>query len=279
MSYSLSVDRASAALRRFLLLLDEQALVGTVRFGRKGGDDKAPRERRKAMLGNRWQLPYDLRIGAPFDGRPRSKDGGTSFHLSIKAVGKTRASVSGSDGSRQEGADAAAGFERYVTAGFDGALNPREFEHYLDVPPSERAEESDTPSRAVLLVSNISDDPAERNVTGCWRRRLSGHPASSGSSCSSGPARRPIGKRWPRKRGRRRRWRRLLAPLPQSCSGRSRRLPLTGYAARIAVSSNWFRSAISPGPRRWEIASAQSARRAWSIIQGHAQGGCRSGSK
>lgn len=166
MSYSLSVDHASAALRRFLLLLDEQALVGTIRFGRKGGDDKAPRERRKAMLGNRWQLPIDLRIGAPFDGRPRSKDGGTSFHLSIKALAKTRASASGSDGSRQEGADAASGFERYVTADFDRALDPPKFERYLDVPPSEWAENINTPSRAVLLVSNISDDPAERE--GYW---------------------------------------------------------------------------------------------------------------
>lgn len=165
-----SITFVSTALRRFLVRQEEEAIVGSVRFGRANRKDEVEGRGRAAMR-NRWRQPIDLRLPAPLPGRPVAADGKTSFHFRCTSVSKTRdlstgaAARDGGSNSSAGGANAALNFERYVTADWAREVTPAGFERYLEEPKNERRDDHanvDGGSRAVLVKTNISEIPRER---------------------------------------------------------------------------------------------------------------------
>ncbi len=168
----LHISHASDALRRFIVR-DDQALFGTVRSARQKTGETT-----KALIRNRWRLPIDLRIPAPFEGRPRSRTGGTSFHFAGRCLTKygpvRKLDRSNAwNGSITSGAasDPAAAFERYLTAEPPQADAGASHDHTAEGAKALARKPSDggeNRSRAVLVVSNISDVAREREAF--WRQ-------------------------------------------------------------------------------------------------------------
>ena len=152
------ITHVSEALRGYIHRLEKEAVVGTVRYGTRRVRESGAKQQ------NRWRMPTDLRRVAPYDGRPTSWSGATSFHFEVTRLSKAsnRASKTGDGGARSSGA--AGDHERYMSdpEKLEQVL-AADFERYLggygDEPLNPGAG-----SRAGLVMSNIGEGLAERQA-------------------------------------------------------------------------------------------------------------------
>ncbi len=156
------VEHAGAALRRRIRWLDEQAVVGTVKFGTRRRFDAG------TTGTNRWRMRVDLRQPVPGDGRATTVSGVSSFHLEVTSLPKSAATTSSA---AEGGRNVAAAHENYLSDGRDStATRASGFERYLGDTRDRADEVVDAPdeSRVSLILSNIGDTLAAR--TAFWEQ-------------------------------------------------------------------------------------------------------------
>lgn len=149
------IGHCSARVRKLLQIEEEQALRWKVKVRRDPDGAKGAR-------GRRWVVVPQFGVPGPFSSRPLSPLGYVSFHFSQETVSKGPGGVSiisSARGSKNLAPEAAADHDRYATRE-EAVLtvSAAEFDRYAG-----RASAVETSvGRTAAILSNISDDPAER---------------------------------------------------------------------------------------------------------------------